>query len=304
MSQAAAKPVLGFIGLGVMGKAMATNLIRKGGFSLVVWNRSTDKSAELESLGASVAKTPAEVISRCDISISMLADPRAVDHVYFGPGGILETISSGKACVDMSTVDGATSSRLHEQIRSRGGRFLAAPVSGSKQPAENGQLVIMAGGDKSLFEDIMPAFNVMGKRSFFLGAVKDAAKMKLVVNMIMGSMMASLAEGINLSQEVGISPQDLLDILDLGAIANPMFRMKGPLMLKGEFTPAFPLQHQLKDLRLALEMAEESTLPLPVASAAHRLFELANVTGHGEQDFSAVNEVVKQASSLERMTGS
>ncbi|KAI3932853.1 hypothetical protein MKX01_031835 [Papaver californicum] len=283
---------IGFLGLGIMGKAMAMNLLRHG-FKVTVWNRTLSKCEELVQFGASIGETPAAVVRKCKYTIAMLSDPSAALAVVFNKDGVLEQISEGKGYIDMSTVDADTSIKINEAILQKGGAFLEAPVSGSKKPAEDGQLVILAAGEKALYEEAIPAFDVMGKKSFFLGQVGNGAKMKLVVNMIMGSMMNAFSEGLVLADRSGLSQQILLDVLDLGAIANPMFKMKGPAMIQNNYSPAFPLKHQQKDMRLALALGDENAVSMPVAAAANEAFKTARSLELGDFDFSAVLEAVK-----------
>ncbi|RZC56308.1 hypothetical protein C5167_015165 [Papaver somniferum] len=288
---------VGFLGLGIMGKAMAMNLLRHG-FKVTVWNRTLSKCEELVHFGASIGETPAAVVKKCKYTIAMLSDPSAALAVVFNKDGVLEQISEGKGYIDMSTVDADTSIKINEAILQKGGTFLEAPVSGSKKPAEDGQLVILAAGDKALYEEAIPAFDVMGKKSFFLGQVGNGAKMKLVVNMIMGSMMNAFSEGLVLADRSGLSQQILLDVLDLGAIANPMFKMKGPAMIQNNYSPAFPLKHQQKDMRLALALGDENAVSMPVAAAANEAFKTARSLELGDFDFSAVLEAVKVSRDL------
>ncbi|KAK4268094.1 hypothetical protein QN277_024797 [Acacia crassicarpa] len=283
---------VGFLGLGIMGKAMSLNLLRHG-FKVTVWNRTLSKCDELVQHGASIGETPAAVVKKCKYTIAILSDPPAALSVVFDKDGILEQINNEKGYIDMSTVDADTSSKISEAITSRGGRFLEAPVSGSKKPAEDGQLVILAAGNKALYDEVLPAFDVLGKKSFFLGEVGNGAKMKLVVNMTMGSMMNAFAEGIMLAGKSGLNPQNLLDVLDLGAMSNPMFKLKGPTILQKNYTPAFPLKHQQKDMRLALALGDENAVPMPVAAAANEAFKKARSLGLGDLDFSAVFETLK-----------
>ncbi|XP_058205467.1 glyoxylate/succinic semialdehyde reductase 1 [Rhododendron vialii] len=283
---------VGFLGLGIMGKAMSMNLLRHG-FKVTVWNRTLSRCDELVEHGASVAETPAAVVKKCKYTIAMLSDPSAALSVVFDKDGALEQICPGKGYIDMSTVDSDTSTKISEAITSKGGYFLEAPVSGSKKPAEDGQLVILAAGEKTLYEEALPAFDVMGKKSFFLGKVGNGAKMKLVVNMIMGSMMNAFSEGLILADKSGLSSQTLLDVLDLGAISNPMFKMKGPTMIQKNYSPAFPLKHQQKDMRLALALGDENSVSMPVAAASNEAFKKARSMGLGDLDFSAVFEAVK-----------
>ncbi|XP_039133931.1 LOW QUALITY PROTEIN: glyoxylate/succinic semialdehyde reductase 1-like [Dioscorea cayenensis subsp. rotundata] len=285
---------IGFLGLGIMGKAMAVNLLRHG-FKVTVWNRTLSKCEELAAEGASIGETPAAVIKKCKYTIAMLSDPSAALSVVFDKDGVLEVICDGKGYIDMSTVDPDTSLKISEAIEHKGGYFLEAPVSGSKKPAEDGQLVILAAGKKELYEEIIPAFDVLGKKSFYLGQVGNGAKMKLVVNMIMGSMMNAFSEGLCLADRSGLNCQTLLDVLDLGGIANPMFKMKGPTMLQSSYSPAFPLKHQQKDMRLALALGDENAVSMPVAAAANEAFKKARSLGLGDLDFSAVYEAVKVA---------
>ncbi|KAG4120581.1 hypothetical protein ERO13_D11G152100v2 [Gossypium hirsutum] len=283
---------VGFLGLGIMGKAMSMNLL-KNGFKVTVWNRTLSKCDEVVAHGASVGETPAEVVKKCNITIAILSDPAAALSVVFDKDGVLDQICSGKGYIDMSTVDPETSCKISEAIALKGGHFLEAPVSGSKQPAETGQLVILAAGDKALYEEAVPAFDVLGKKSFFLGPVGNGAKMKLVVNMIMGSVMNAFSEGLTLAKRSGLNPHSLLDVLDLGGIANPMFRGKGPEMVKDNYSPAFPLKHQQKDMRLALALGDQNAVSMPVAAAANEAFKKARSMGLGDLDFSAVYETVK-----------
>ncbi|XP_061349813.1 glyoxylate/succinic semialdehyde reductase 1-like isoform X2 [Gastrolobium bilobum] len=272
---------IGFLGLGIMGKAMSINLLRHG-FKVTVWNRTLSKCDELVKHGASVGETPAAVVKKCKYTIAMLSDPPAA-----------LSVTNGKGYIDMSTVDADTSSKISEAIKAKGGYFLEAPVSGSKKPAEDGQLVILAAGDKALYEEALPAFDVLGKKSFFLGEVGNGAKMKLVVNMIMGSMMNAFSEGLTLAGRSGLSPETLLEVLDLAAISNAMFRLKGPTMLQNNYSPAFPLKHQQKDMRLALALGDDNAVSMPVAAAANEAFKKARSLGLGDLDFSAVHETLK-----------
>ncbi|CAH9114321.1 unnamed protein product [Cuscuta epithymum] len=285
---------IGFLGIGIMGKAMAMNLLRHG-FKVTVWNRTLSRCDELVEQGASLGESPAAVVKKCKYTIGMLSDPCAALSVVFDKNGVLEQISGGKSYIDMSTVDADTSSKINEAIISRGGTFLEAPVSGSKKPAEDGQLVILAAGEKDLYGQVLPVFDVLGKKSFFLGQVGNGAKMKLVVNMIMGSMMNVFSEGLALADKSGLEQQTLLDVLDLAAVANPMFKMKGPSMIKNNYSPAFPLKHQQKDMRLALALGDENAVSMPLAAAANEAFKKARSLGLGDLDFSAVYETVKHA---------
>jgi 3-hydroxyisobutyrate dehydrogenase-like beta-hydroxyacid dehydrogenase len=281
----------GFLGLGIMGSAMAANLVRAG-FEVTVWNRTPDKCSPLVALGARQGGSPREVAGACDITFAVLADPAASKEVFFGPDGVQEGIGEGRGYVDMSTVDDATAREISEAVAERGGRFLEAPVSGTKKPAEEGTLIILTGGDRSLYEEAASALDRMGKMRLFLGAVGQGARMKLVVNMIMGGMMAAFCEGLALGQKGGLEGEQILEVLDAGALANPMFKIKGSMILKGEFPTSFPLKHMQKDLRLAVALGDELAQPLQCAAPVNETFKRARAAGHADEDFSAVFQVI------------
>jgi 3-hydroxyisobutyrate dehydrogenase-like beta-hydroxyacid dehydrogenase len=282
-----AAPV-GFCGLGIMGTAMARNLL-KGGHPVVVYNRTAEKCAELVSEGATQALTAKAVVEQCGITIGMVSDPKAALALAMGPEGVVSGITAGKGYVDMSTVDADTSLAIADAVTKAGGRFLEAPVSGSKGPAIKGELVILAAGDKSLYDDAAPLFEIMGKKRLHLGDVGRGAHMKLVVNMVMGSMQTAFSEGMGLAKQTGLSVEDYLDVVGAGAMNCPMFQLKGPLMNKGEYGPAFPLKHAQKDMRLALALGDSVNQPMPVAAAANEVFKTAIAMDHGDHDFSAVH---------------
>lgn len=279
---------LGFLGLGIMGEPMARNVLGTG-CELRVWNRTTDKCAALEAEGATVCADPGEVCASSDITFAMLADPAAAREVF---AAARCGLGAGHDYVDMSTVDDSTSKALSAATAEAGARFLEAPVSGSRKPAEDGNLVILAAGDRSLCDDAASALDAMGKRTVFVGEGGQAARMKLVVNMIMGCMMTAFGEGLALAGRGGLDPAVLLDVLAAGAVANPMFTIKGPTILAGKFAPAFPLKHMQKDLRLALELGDELAQPLPTAAAANASFIGARQADFADEDFSAVCKVL------------
>jgi len=283
----------GFLGLGIMGRAMAANLL-KAGFAVTVWNRTAEKCEYLVNQGARQGKTPADVVADSDITFAMVSDPAAAKELCFGKQGVLEGITPGRSYVDISTVDPQTAIEIGLAITQKGGRFLEAPVSGSKKPAEDGALVFLSAGDKSLYDEAMPALEIMGKKSFYLGDTGSGARMKLVINMIMGTMMAALGEGLTLGEKAGLNMNDILDVLDQGAVANPMFRLKGPMIVEGNFTVAFPLKHMQKDMRLALLLGDENQQALYAAGAANSSYIKARNRGWAEDDFSAVVKAIRE----------
>jgi glyoxylate/succinic semialdehyde reductase len=292
---AAAPVVFGFVGLGIMGRPMAANILKKlPHASLVVWNRSPAAAEAFvaECCGrARAAASPREVAAASSVTFAMLADPAAARSVALGSGGVVEGISAGNVYCDMSTIDAESARAIAAGVRASGGLFLEAPVSGSKQPAIDGQLVVLAAGDANALAAAAPALDAMGKKTFFYGAdVGKGAAMKLVINMTMESMLVALSEGLALAEGSGLASADLLAAIDLGAIASPLVRGKGPMMAAGgPHAPAFPLKHAAKDLRLALAAGAAARIDLPVAAAASARFEAALAAGRGDEDMAAVH---------------
>ncbi len=283
----------GFLGTGIMGGAMAANLLRAG-HSLAVCNRTPDKLEPLLALGAIPCASPAEVVAASAITFSMVADPEAALEVALGAGGVIEATGPGHDYIEMSTIDDVTSRKIGAEVVATGARFLEAPVSGTKKPAEDGELIIMAAGDPGLFEDAEPAFDAMGKLAVHLGEVGTGARMKLVINSIMAGVMVAQSEGFALAEKCGLDLPSLLELLDAGVVSSPLLRAKGPQLMARQYPTSFPLKHMQKDLRLTLALADQVGQPLDNTATVNQTFIRARVAGLGDQDFSAVHEVVSK----------
>jgi 3-hydroxyisobutyrate dehydrogenase-like beta-hydroxyacid dehydrogenase len=285
---------IGFVGLGIMGSAMASNLL-KASFKVTIWNRSPDKCLPLIDLGATVAASPRAVAESSDVVIAMMANPASVLSVRDGAEGLIVGLSPGKCYVDMSTIDADTSLESYRLAHEKGALFLEAPVAGSRKPAEDATLTIMAAGDRELFESSLPVLEKMGTKILFLGETGKASRMKLANNLVMCGMLTALSEGIALAAGSGLDTAQLLEVLDSGAVANPMFRLKGPqIAANKEFPTAFPLKHMQKDLRLALQLAEEVGQPLFATATINELYKTALAQGLGDEDFAAVSRVIRK----------
>ncbi|XP_054571641.1 cytokine-like nuclear factor N-PAC isoform X2 [Eptesicus fuscus] len=259
---------IGFLGLGLMGSGIISNLL-KTGHVVTVWNGTAVTE------GAYLGRTPAEVVSACDITFACVPDPKAAKDLVLGPSGVLQGIRPGKCYVDLSTMDADTVMELAQVIVSRGGRFLEAPVSGNQQQSNDGMLVILAAGDRDLYEDCSSCFQAIGKTSFFLGEVGNAAKMMLIVNMVQGSFMATIAEGLTLAQETGQSQKTFLDILNQGQLASTYLDKKYQNIVQGNVEPDFCLKYIQKDLRLAIALGSAVNHPTPMAAAANEVYKRA-----------------------------
>ncbi|XP_025085652.1 glyoxylate/succinic semialdehyde reductase 1-like isoform X2 [Pomacea canaliculata] len=279
---------IGFLGLGIMGQGMVMNLLRSG-HEVTIWNRTAAKTREFSKAGAFRGNSPADVVQSCDITFTCVSDSVAVRDVVFGNQGVLQGITKGKCYVEMSTVDEETVQDVADAVMARGGTFLEAPVCGSRVPALEGQLIILTSGDRKLYDDCYSCFEAMGRKSFYLGnEVGTATRMKLIHNMLLGTMMASLAEGMALAEKVGLDQEDFAEVLSLGSLSCPTINHKAQAILNQRHDPHFPLQHQQKDLRLVLSMGDSVEQPLFLAAAANELYKKARRLGYGEGDISAV----------------
>jgi glyoxylate/succinic semialdehyde reductase len=284
---------LGFIGLGIMGSAMAVNLV-KAGYDVTAWNRSSEACNLLAGMGATIAISPRAVAERADIIIAMMANPAAVEAVRDGTDGIIAGLSKGKGFIDMSTVDAETSLASDRLTHGAGAQFMEAPVAGSRKPAEDAALIIMTAGDRKLYDRSLPVLEKMGKKILFLGDTGNATRMKLANNLVMCGMLTALCEGMALAAGTGLDTAQFLEVLDSGAVSNPMFRLKGTqIAANKEFPTSFPLKHMQKDLRLALRMAEEVGQPLFATATINELFKKALADGFGDLDFAAVSRVIR-----------
>lgn len=286
---------IGFIGLGIMGGRMALNLLRAG-YSLTVYNRTLEKTQPVAKAGASVAGSPAEVAQNSEIVITMVSDSAALQSVVLGPGGVLESLQPDTVLIDMSTVDPKTSRQIAEAVRAKGGHMLDAPVSGSTLLAEQGTLSIMVGGEEGVHERVRDVLLKMGNRTTHVGPNGAAASLKLAVNIIIGVTMQVLAESIVLAERAGVPPEIAVEVLSNSAVASPFLKYKAPQLLQPLGPTAFTANMMQKDFTLALQMAREVGVPLPVTATANEVLTMARGLGLGEQDFASVVTVLKQLS--------
>ncbi|XP_077984886.1 uncharacterized protein LOC144439472 [Glandiceps talaboti] len=284
---------VGVIGLGTMGMGMAATLLTSR-HTVTVWNRTEEKSNNMVSQGATKALSAAEVVQMSDITFCCVSDPEAIRDVVFGLAGVLEGIRPGKGFICTSTVDAETSRDISEAVTARGGRYLEAPVLGSKKQAIDGTLIILTAGDKSLFEDCESCFNAMSKKFIHLGEVGTAIQMKIAMNLLFGSVMASLSESMSLADKAGLDCGVMLNILTTGLILDPMVKSKGKAMLDDDYPVTSCLKNAQKDMRLALAMGDEYSQQLPVAAAVNEMYKKAKSMGYGDQDMSTIYKAYSQ----------
>ncbi|XP_054256833.1 cytokine-like nuclear factor N-PAC isoform X2 [Macrosteles quadrilineatus] len=277
----------GFLGLGIMGSGIVKNLLNSG-HSVIVWNRTPDKCRDFVKAGAEEGLTPGDVVQAADITFSCVADPQAAKDMVFGNCGVLPEAGPSKGYVEMTGIDAETSQDIAEAITGKGGRYLEAQVQGSKTQAEEGTLVILAAGDRSLFDECQSCFEAMGKNSFYLGEVGNASKMNLVLQLMAGVTLAGLAEGMALADRAGLQQKDVLEVMELTSLACPTILDKGKAIIDASFPTHLPLQHLQKDLKLSLSLGDQLEQPLPLTASANEVFKHAKRLGYGEHDASAV----------------
>lgn len=280
-----------FIGTGLMGKPMALNILKKG-FPLVVYNRTAEKIRELAIAGARVAKTPREAAESADVIITMVSNIEAVESTLSGDGGILPALKSGKIYVDMSTVTPEASKKFANLVQATGAKMLDAPVAGSTNVAEKGELTVMVGGDPRVLDEVRDVLQAMGKFIFHIGDNGSACAMKLVVNHFIAGMIALLAEGLRLSEKLGIDHSVFSNVINSSVVKSPVYDLRAPKMMARDYATQFPVRLLVKDLNYITQTAEKAGAIMPVHSLVRDLFALADSYGYGGQDFSAIYEIL------------
>jgi 3-hydroxyisobutyrate dehydrogenase-like beta-hydroxyacid dehydrogenase len=281
---------VGFVGLGIMGVRMAGNLLR-GGHSLVVFNRTPEKSRPLETAGARAVRTPAEAARGVSLLFTMLSTPDAVTSMALGKDGFLGALTRGSLWIDCSSVDPSFSRHMALEASRLAVRFMDAPVTGSLAVAEKGELTFLAGGDAADLKEARPLLQLMGKTIRHLGPVGMGSAMKMIINMQLGALMAAFSEALALGESLGFSRTILLDTLVGGPVAGPFLAGKRTKLETHAYEPEFPLRWQQKDLHLACTTAWEQGVPMPVINAAKEAFMAAAADGMADLDFSAVAEL-------------
>ncbi len=289
---------VGFVGLGVMGLPMARNLT-SAGFRVSGWARRPEAVELGRAGGIEMRPSLAEVAAASDVVITMVTTSEDVVDVATGEGGLLESMAAGSVLVDMSTVAPEVSRRVAAAAASHGVGFLDAPVSGGSFGAEQGTLTIMAGGDPAVLERCRPIFAALGDpdRLFHTGPVGSGEVVKLVNNMLVGSISAATLEALLVGVRAGVSLKTLVDVVSVSSGGS--VQLTGQLAkraLVGELAPGFATDLLVKDLRLAADLASENGQDTPLTDEARRLFEASQAAGHGRQDYTAL--VVELAQGL------
>jgi 3-hydroxyisobutyrate dehydrogenase-like beta-hydroxyacid dehydrogenase len=282
---------IGFIGMGIMGQPMARNIL-KAGHEVMIYNRTHEKTIPLAGEGARTGSTPRQIGEWADVTILMLTGPEAIDMVLGGEDGLLKGMPDGRVIINMSTVPPSYTKNLALKLRDRAIKFIDAPVSGSKKPAEDATLIILAGGPHEEIKRFEPLFLTMGKRVVYCGEAGQGSAMKMVVNLLLAVMMAGLSEAVSLGERLKLNTETILDTILSGPLGCGFFNLKADMFKNNVFPPQFPLKHMAKDLGFVINTAKESGIDIFIGQSAFRLYEDAMEKGLGDKDVAAIKKVI------------
>ena len=286
---------VGFIGLGIMGRPMAKNLM-DAGYELVVHNRSPEKAEELAEEGnATAAGSPRDVAEACDIVITMLPDSPDVEAVVAGEDGVLEGIRDGALLVDMSTISPVVTEELSEKVRKQGASMLDAPVSGGDVGAIEGALSIMVGGSEEDFERARPLFDVMGKVATHVGPTGAGQVVKACNQIVVALTIEAVSEALVLGSKGGVAPEKLVEALSGGLAGSAVMEAKKEKFFSHDFEPGFRIELHHKDLGIALAAGREYGVALPVTAIVDQMLEASKAKGRGDRDHSALLTLLEEA---------
>lgn len=280
---------VGFLGLGIMGHAMASNLA-KAGHEVTVWNRTPGKLVE----GAGVAPTPAAAAKGADVVWMCVSDTDAVENVLFGPDGVEQSLAEGMIIADSSTISPSATVKFAARVKEKGVAYVDAPMTGSKIGAADGTLIFMVGGDEAAIDRLSPLFAAMGKKMFRMGETGKGQATKLAMNLQIAMIFEGFAEGLTLATKLGVDPQQLVALIGATMVHSGVVEYKAPFVLHRDFTPNFPLRLMHKDLLLALEAAKEARVKLPGVETVEEIYEMATEDGHRDLDYAATLSLLEK----------
>ena len=283
-----------FLGMGIMGRPMAVNLV-KAGHEVTIWNRSAGKEVE----GARLAPSPADAARGAEVVWMCVADTKAAENVLFGPEGVEEALAPGMIVVDSSTISPSATLRFAERVKARGAEYVDSPVTGSKVAAEAGTLIFMAGGTDEALARLQPLFQAMGKQVFHMGETGKGQATKIVMNLQIALIYEGFAEALTLATKLGVDIERLLPLVQASMIRSGVVDYKAPFILKRDFSPNFPLRLMLKDIHLALDAAKEARVRLPGLEAVEEVYDLAAEEGHRDLDYAATLTLLEKWAGVE-----
>ena len=288
---------VGFVGLGVMGGRMVKRLL-DAGHTVTGYNRTASKADGLRAIGMQWGDTPRDVAAAAEVVFTMVTHTEALQAVAEGPEGILAGLRPNSMFVDMSTVSPAISRSLAAQVAAQGAHMLDAPVSGSAITLEQGALSFMVGGEREVYNRVLPILLDIGPKATYVGANGLAAGMKIATNLSLAVQMLAFSEGVLLAEKSGIDRETAVEVLLNSVIASPMVKYRGPFVLGMPEEALFDVPMMQKDLQLALEMGRELNVPLPTTAVTNQMLSAANGMGLAEQDFAVVFEALARMAGL------
>ncbi len=292
---------IGFIGLGAMGKGMASNCARKG-FKLVVHDIRPEPVADLVALGAASAQSVQELSAQCSTIITVLPTGREVDEIVMGPDGVFSHAQPNTLVVDLSTIDPETTDKLHHTAKAGSFRAIDAPIGRLAWHADHGESLFMVGGAKEDFDAIRPLLEAMGTTIHYCGAGGTGTRTKLVNNYLAIILCQLNAEALSLSQRFGLDLATTLDVIHGTTATNGQLKVNWPnKVLAGDTEPGFTIDLAHKDLSLIVQAANNARVPLPIAAAAREAFSGARARGYGGQDFSSMVDVLCDMAQIDRV---
>jgi 3-hydroxyisobutyrate dehydrogenase-like beta-hydroxyacid dehydrogenase len=271
-----------FLGLGIMGHAMATNLV-KAEHDVSVWNRTPGKVVE----GARAAASPAEAAQGAEVVWLCVSDTAAVESVLFGPDGVERSLTEGMIIADSSTISPSATTKFAQRVQEKGVQWVDSPVTGSKTGAEGGTLLFIVGGEEQAIERLKPLYAAMGKKIFRMGEVGKGQSAKLVMNLQIAMIYEGFAEALTLAAKLGVDTEALMPLVNASMVKSGVVEYKAPFVLGRDFSANFPLRLMRKDIRLALEAAKEARVKLPGLETVEEIYEMAIEDGHAELDYAA-----------------
>ncbi len=290
---------VGIIGTGFLGKAVATRLLNTG-HKVIVYNRTKNKAESLKNLGAIVADTPKDLAQDCDLVITIVKDADAVESVSFDKNGIIYGKHEGLAVADMSTIEPTSSKKIAKKFLENGIQMIDTPVMGGPNLAVKGEIVVMVGGKKEVYEKYKSVFDYIGNKTFYLGENGSGHAMKLAMNLQISLLALALSEGIILAKRAGLDPNSFLEVLNSTYFKTGMSVLKGPKMTVGNFSPTFTLKMMKKDLDAINNAAKEFGISLPMATLANEIYHNAVSDGFGELDYTGILAFIEKISRLEK----
>jgi 3-hydroxyisobutyrate dehydrogenase len=279
--------VIGFIGLGVMGKSMASHLL-KNGYRLIIYNRTPSKGQELIDQGAERKRTVSELAAEADVIITIVGYPKDVEEVYFGDGGIIQNAKPGSYLIDMTTSKPALAEKIHEEAAKRGIFALDAPVSGGDVGAREARLTIMVGGEEKAFEEMKPILSLMGKNIVLQGKPGAGQHTKMCNQIAIASNMIGVCEAVAYAEKSGLDPATVLKSIEAGAAGSWSLSNLAPRIINEDYRPGFYIKHMIKDMGIALEAAQELGLTTPGLELSKSLYDEMSSKGEGESGTQAL----------------